>query len=139
MPGMSAGERLLRACHGLPAAELTYPFGPAPAVFKVGGKVFAIFSGPPGDVPPDQVTLKCDPEYATSLVRDHGRIGRGYHMNKRHWITVDLREDVGEGSRGDLSEQLLEDLVVDSYDLVVDSLPRRLRVAVDVARRDQGR
>ena len=126
-PPDALGPHLLAACHRLPAAELSSPFGPQPAVFTVGGKMFALFSGPGDGAAPDRVTLKCDPEYASSLVREHEAVSRGYHMNKRHWITVDL--DAG------LPEALTEDLVVDSYDLVVASLPRRLRVAVDVARR----
>jgi hypothetical protein len=37
-------ESALAACSGLPAAELTYPFGDATTVFKVAGKVFAVVS-----------------------------------------------------------------------------------------------
>ncbi len=40
-------------------------------------------------------------------------------MNKRHWITVE--------AGGDVDRQLLEDLVTDSYRLVVATLPRDRR------------
>jgi predicted DNA-binding protein (MmcQ/YjbR family) len=117
--GRTTGAGLLARCDQLIGAQLTFPFGPEPAVFKVGGKVFALFSGPEPEADPTQVSLKCDPEFAAALVRDHPAITPGYHLNKRHWITVDLA--------GDLPDDLVEDLLVDSYDLVVDGLPKSRR------------
>lgn len=43
----------------------------------------------------------------------------GYHMNKRHWIA--LHPD------GDLDPGLVDDLVTESYLLVVEGLPRTQR------------
>ena len=41
------------------------------------------------------VDLKCDPPYAEYL-REHERgVREGYHMNKRHWISVYLEEASG--------------------------------------------
>ena len=40
----------------------------------------------------------------------------GYHMNKKHWITLH--------PAGDLQTQLIDDLVTESYLLVVENLPR---------------
>ncbi|HEX2810210.1 MAG TPA: MmcQ/YjbR family DNA-binding protein [Kineosporiaceae bacterium] len=65
------------------------------------------------------MSLKCDPDFAAALVREHPAITPGYHLNKRHWITLDLG--------GDLPDELAEDLLVDSYDLVVDGLPKSRR------------
>lgn len=110
---------LLGTCAELPGSALTFPFGPDTPVFKVGGKMFALLSGVDPQVDPDRVSLKCEPEYAADLVRQHEEIIPGYHLNKRHWITVDLR--------GALPAELINDLVVDSYDLVVDRLPRSSR------------
>ena len=36
------------------------------------------------------MTLKCDPEHGEVLRGEHPAITPGYHMNKRHWITVTL-------------------------------------------------
>jgi len=115
----ATGRRLLDRCDELIGAELTFPFGPDPAVFKVGAKMFALFSGGQPELDPDRVSLKCDPDFAAALVREHPSITPGYHLNKRHWITVDLTVD--------LPGDLVEDLLVDSYDLVVDALPRSRR------------
>lgn len=102
-------------CLALPGAALTFPFGEETAVFKVGGKVFAITAAES----PTHVTLKAEPEEVTGLVDTYESVTRGYHMNKKHWITVQVD--------GALPDGLVEELVEDSYDLVVDNLPARDR------------
>nr|WP_296776508.1 MmcQ/YjbR family DNA-binding protein [Rhodococcus sp. (in: high G+C Gram-positive bacteria)] len=108
---MSA-KRLHRVCAALPDAELTHPFGPDIDVYKVAGKVFAVLGGNVGG---HRITLKCAPERAEILVGEHEGIAEGYHMNKRHWITVDPAS---------VAAGLVEDLVDDSYFLVRPT-PRR--------------
>ncbi|HET9656392.1 MAG TPA: MmcQ/YjbR family DNA-binding protein [Kineosporiaceae bacterium] len=117
--GDGLARRVIERCEQLPGAELTFPFGPQPAVYKIGGKMFAVCAGPSEQALPTQLSLKCDPEYASALRREHAAIRPGYHLNKRHWITVDLA--------GELPDGLVEDLVEDSYDLVYGSLPRARR------------
>ena len=65
------------------------------------------------------VVLKADPRDSEMLRENVRGISPGYHMNKRHWITVEAADDV--------DESLLRDLVTDSYRLVVATLPRRQR------------
>ncbi|MCW2602901.1 MAG: MmcQ-like protein [Pseudonocardiales bacterium] len=103
-------------------ATKTYPFGEQTAVFKVAGKVFAL-AREEGD--PEGITLKCEPDFAVALVRDHEAITPGYHMNKRHWITVVLD--------GTVPPDLIRDLIEGSYELVAPS-PRRLVRAAPRAR-----
>ncbi len=98
-------------CLAMPGAVEEYPFGPATTVFKVGGKIFAIASLA-GE--PLTVSLKCEPELSEMLRAGHDSIVPGYHLNKRHWITVTLGSDAPDA--------LVRDLVEDSYDLV---RPRR--------------
>lgn len=100
----------------LPAAHLEKPFGPEHEVMKVLGKMFLLATELRGT---PIVVLKADPRDAEMLRENVPAISPGYHMNKRHWITVES----GEG----VDEQLLVDLVTDSYRLVVAALPRRLR------------
>ena len=107
---MTAAE-LRTHCLGMPGTVEEYPFGPSASVFKVGGKIFAIASLA---AEPLHVSLKCEPELSEMLRAGHGSIAPGYHLDKRHWITVTLG--------GDAPDQLVRDLVVDSYDLV---RPRR--------------
>jgi predicted DNA-binding protein (MmcQ/YjbR family) len=114
MPGVTAKE--LRAwCLGFPGAVEQYPFGPETSVYKVGGKIFALASLASS---PLKVSLKCEPELSEMLRAGHESIVPGYHLNKRHWITVTLGLDAPDG--------LVRDLVEDSYDLV---RPRRKDIA----------
>ncbi len=102
-------------CAALPGAVLTFPFGEETAVYRVGGKIFAL-TGVDRDT---SINLKAEPADVTGLVDTYDAIERGYHMNKKHWVTVQLD--------GSLPEGLLEELIEDSYDLIVDKLPARDR------------
>lgn len=102
-------------CRAFPGAVLSYPFGEETAVYKVGGKIFALT----GVDTPSSINLKAEPLDVTGLVETYAAIERGYHMNKKHWITVQLD--------GELPAGLLEELIEDSYDLIVDKLPARDR------------
>jgi predicted DNA-binding protein (MmcQ/YjbR family) len=112
---MDAAE-LRRWCLAQAGAVEDFPFGPEHSVFKVGGKMFALSAL---DRAPLEVSVKCEPELAVQLRDGYDAIRPGYHLNKRHWNTITLD--------GSLSDQLVRDLVEDSYDLVVDALPRRTR------------
>ena len=67
----------------------------------------------------DSLNLKCDPEKAIELRETYQGVQPGYHMNKKHWNTVLLNEDV--------SDKLLLELINHSYELVYASLPKKVR------------
>jgi len=90
------------------------PFGPDTLVFKVSGKMFALASL---DAIPPRVNLKCDPERALDLRDRYEEVQPGYHMNKKHWNTVELG--------GGIPEAELRSMIDHSYDLVVARLPKR--------------
>jgi predicted DNA-binding protein (MmcQ/YjbR family) len=113
-------EDLRDLCLSFPGSEETFPFGAENSVFKVAGKVFAL-SRLQGE-PPLRVSLKCEPGLAEQLRRAHGAITPGYHLNKRHWNTVELD--------GSLPESMVRDMVEDSYDLIVSALPKVRRRAL---------
>ncbi len=94
------------------------PFGPDTLVMKVGGKLFALSSIDHFE----SINLKCDPERAVLLREEYVQIKPGYHMNKKHWNTVTL-----DG----LKESFLKELIDHSYELVRDSLPRKLRESLE--------
>lgn len=100
----------------LPAAELEHPFGPDWEVFKVRGKVFMLMTEVTGE---PIVIVKTHPEDGKTLRELHQDITPGYHMNKQHWITMN--------PGGDLEQVLVDDLVTESYLLVVEKLPRAKR------------
>jgi predicted DNA-binding protein (MmcQ/YjbR family) len=128
MRGMDARE-LRRWCLEQPGAIEEFPFGPEHSVFKVGGKIFALSAL---DRTPLEVSVKCEPELADQLRASYPEIRPGYHLNKRHWNTVTLD--------GSLSDQLVRELIEDSYDLVSHALPKRMRtqLATEAKRRSTG-
>ena len=109
---MTAAE-LRAACLALVGAGEEFPFAPGSSVFKVGGKIFAI-SALGED--PLKVSLKVEPELAAQLRSDYAAVVPGYHLNKRHWVTITTGEDAEDG--------LVLGLVEDSYALVA---PKRAR------------
>jgi predicted DNA-binding protein (MmcQ/YjbR family) len=112
---MNARE-LWRSCLAQNGATEDFPFGPHHSVFKVAGKMFAISAL---RRTPLQVSLKCEPELAMQLRTSYAAIQPGYHLNKRHWNTVTLDDSI--------PDQLVRDLIEDSYDLVVSGLPKHRR------------
>ena len=74
------------------------------------------------DEPPLRVSLKCEPQLAEQLRDAHAAVRPGYHLNKRHWNTVVID--------GSLPDQMIKDMIEDSYDLVVSRLPAARRRAL---------
>lgn len=109
-------DTLRTYCLAKPGSSEDLPFGPDTLVFKVEGKLFALTNL---EWIEPAVNLKCDPARAVELREQYAGIRPGYHMNKRHWNTVDLQGDVPGG--------LIRQLVDHSYDLVVAGLPKRVR------------
>jgi predicted DNA-binding protein (MmcQ/YjbR family) len=108
-----------------PGAEETFPFGPETSVFKVAGKMFALSQLAAVSV---RVSVKCEPRLAEALRATHPAVIPGYHLNKRHWNTV-----IVDGS---LPEQMIKNMIEDSYDLVVSSLSAARRRALGWQARD---
>ena len=108
---------LRKLCLSFPGAVETFPFGPEHSVFKVEKKLFAISAL---RASPLRVSLKCEPELAESLRASYpDEVTPGYHMNKRHWNTV-----IADGG---LPDEMVRDMVEDSYDLIVAAMPPAAR------------
>jgi len=105
---------LREACLAFAGSGEEFPFDDSNSVFKVAGKIFAISRLA---ATPLRVSLKCDPELAVQLRVTHAAITPGYHLNKRHWNTVVLD--------GSVPDDLVRQLIEDSYDLVVAGLSKR--------------
>src|SRR5690349_11734984 len=116
MNGSTLHQSAAGCAQQLPAAGLEHPFGPDWEVYKVRGKVFLLLTEVPGR---PVVILKADPAEARALREQYPQITPGYHMNKQHWITVES----GEG----IDQELVRELVTDSYRLVVAHLPQAER------------
>jgi predicted DNA-binding protein (MmcQ/YjbR family) len=103
-------------CLTKPGATEGTPFGPDVVVFKVGRKMFALATL---DDVPTTVNLKCDPDLALDLRDRYEQVRPGYHMNKKHWNTVDIE--------GGIPAVELQRMIDHSYELVVKNLPKGVR------------
>ena len=97
----------------LPEVTEEEPFGEGVPVFKVAGKVFAIWS--PNDEP-GRVTLKCDPNLALELRAQYAAVTPGYHTNKRLWNTIVLD--------GTVPDDEVAELIRHAWQQAVGSLPK---------------
>jgi len=100
-------------CLSKPQTSEGTPFGPDVLVFKVVGKIFALASL---DEVPARANLKCDPDLALELRDRYEQVRPGYHMNKKHWNTVEIERGIPDGE--------LRQMIDHSYDLVAKSLPK---------------
>src|SRR5215468_11139944 len=103
-------------CLNKPGASEEIPFGPDVLVFKVARKMFALAAL---DELPTTVNLKCDPDLALDLRDRYEQVRPGYHMNKKHWNTVEIE--------GGIPLVELRRMIDHSYELVVKSLPKAIR------------
>jgi predicted DNA-binding protein (MmcQ/YjbR family) len=109
-------ESFREYCLKKPGATEGTPFGDDVLVFKVGGKMFALAAL---DELPATANLKCDPDLALELRDRFEQVRPGYHMNKKHWNTVEI--DSG------LPDTELRKMIDHSYELVVESLAKAVR------------
>lgn len=109
-------EEFREYCLSKPGTSEHTPFGPDTLVFKVMDKMFALT-----DIESFAfINLKCDPERSFELRETFdGSIRPGYHMNKKLWNSVD--------TDGSVPEPLMYELIDHSYQLIVNSLPKKLQ------------
>lgn len=108
-------ESLREYCLQQPGAEETMPFGDDTLVFKVGGKMFLLVSLKEAN----RFNVKCDPDLAIQLRERYPEVQPGYHMSKANWNTVYFD--------GSLTEKQLLEMIDNSYDLIVKSLPKKVQ------------
>ena len=112
-------EQFREYCLSKPLAAEGTPFGPDTLVFKVGGKIFAITSL---DEIPARANLKCDPDLALELRDRYEQVRPGYHMNKKHWNTVEIEAGIPDAE--------IRKMIDHSYELVAKGLPKSISRAV---------
>lgn len=102
-------------CLSLKGVTEHLPFDEKTLVFKVMGKMFALLNIDAYDF----VNLKCVPEDCEQLRNEHQGITPGYHMNKKHWVSVK--------TDGSIKDDLFKELTEKSYNLIVKSLSKKLQ------------
>jgi len=106
-------EELREYCLSLKGVSEEFPFGESVLVFKVVGKMFCLT-----DLETNfSIAVKNDPERNLELREEYPAIKPGYHMNKKHWNTIDID--------GTISDDMVKNLIDESYDLVVMKLTKK--------------
>ena len=113
-------EHFREECLKKKCVEETFPFGDDTLVYKVLGKMFALSSFSE----PDRCNLKCDPERSIDLRATYEAVKPGFHMNKQHWNTVHYNQD--------LNDKEIIILIEHSYQIVVNSLPKKLQAELKI-------
>ena len=108
-------DSILNFCAGLKGSVQDFPFDEKTLAMKVQGKIYALMDVEKATY----INLKCDPERALDLRERYPAIIPGFHMNKKHWNSVGITQDI--------DDSLIQELIVHSYELVVQSLPKKLQ------------
>ena len=96
-----------------------FPFDNDTLVMKVGNKMFAL-ANLKGDL---SINLKYEPEKAIELREKYPAVEPGYHMNKKHWNTVNVD--------GSIPDKIIKNWIDDSYQLIYDKLPKKIKETIN--------
>ena len=107
-------EELYDYCTNIPWVEQTFPFDEVTLVLKVLGKMVALI---PLDAEVKSISLKCDPEKAIALREQYSCVKAAYHMNKKHWNSIELS--------GDMPDEELKKWIHHSIEEVVKKMPKK--------------
>jgi len=111
-------------CLSLPLTGEKTPFDQVTLVFTVVDKMFALANMDKFE----SINLKCDPEKAIQFREEYPAIIPGWHMNKKHWNTLILD--------GSLNDDFIYELTKHSYDCVVNSLPKKVKMKSKILQTD---
>lgn len=113
-------EQLRDYCLNKKGVTDHFPFDENVLVFKVFGKMFLLTGMDSWEKGEAAINLKCDPDYAQELRAKYNSVQPGYHMSKKHWNTIHLNQK-------ELPSKFIIELINNSYDLVVNGLPKKIR------------
>lgn len=100
--------------------SVPFPKLPAVLVYKVMGKMFSAtdidtFSG---------FSIKCDPETIEELKAQYPALQDPPYFSKKHWALANMD--------GSIPDKVLYEWLDTSYELVVDKLPKKVRMELKV-------
>jgi predicted DNA-binding protein (MmcQ/YjbR family) len=104
-------EEIREYCLNKKGVTEEFPFNEETLVYKVMGKIFFFFFL---EKIPLQINLKCNPEKAIELREEYESVQPGWHMNKKHWNTVNID--------GSIPPNKIFEWIDQSYELVISGL-----------------
>ncbi len=112
-------EEFREFCLSLKGTTDSLPFGDNTLVIKVMDKMFAL-----ADINDFvSINVKCDPEKAVELREKYSSVTAGYHMNKKHWNTIEMNSE--------LTDAEIKHWIQHSYDLIVSKLSKSEKKLLD--------
>ena len=117
-------ELLREYCMAKPAVTEGFPFDQDTLVFKVLGKMFVLTSLRKWEEGLGAINVKCDPDRAEELRGEYESIIPGFHMDKKHWNTIELYQN-------ELPTQFIQELIDDSYHLVIKGMTKKQRAELE--------
>lgn len=114
-------EEVREFCLKLPHATERCPFGPDTLAMEIGGRMFCLMTL---DGEWNFYNIKVNPDYGIELCERYSGIRPGYHMNKRHWVSVDFQ--------GDVPDSMQEQLLRHSYYQTAMKLPRKTQAQLGI-------
>jgi predicted DNA-binding protein (MmcQ/YjbR family) len=108
-------ENFRQYCIDLKGTTESFPFDQTTLVFKVMDKMYALL-----DLEDKKANLKVLPDNIFDLIDRNAFVSPGYHMNKKHWITVDIEQAP--------NVEFINQLIYNSYKLVVSRLPKKKQI-----------
>ncbi|HEY9059370.1 MULTISPECIES: MmcQ/YjbR family DNA-binding protein [Pseudobacteroides] len=88
--------------------------------YMIKGKMFVLLGGDKEGKP--IATVKLEPGHGEFLRQQYKDIVPGYYMNKEHWNSIYLE--------GEVSDEIVKDMLDKSYSLVLSSLSKKLQKEV---------
>ena len=113
-------EQLRDYCLSKNKATEGFPFDEHTLVFKVLGKMFALFPLDKWEKGEASIMLKCDPERTVQLREQYESVYAGPYVSNKHWNTVSV-------FTGELKYEFILELIDHSYDMVIKGMPKKLR------------
>lgn len=109
-------EEVREFCLILPGVTEDSPYGPDMIVFRIEGKIFLHL---PLEYADPRICIKLPPEKGVDLRERYSAIRGAFHLNKTHWNEILIEHT--------FSREQLESWIVESYQIVFNKLPKRLR------------
>jgi predicted DNA-binding protein (MmcQ/YjbR family) len=111
-------EAVREYCLSFPHATESIQWG-NDLVIKVGGKMFAVIVLEPAAV---WISFKCNPENFAELTERPGIIPAPYAA-RYHWVALETKDALANAE--------LKHYLRQSYDMVLEKLPKRVRSALE--------
>lgn len=109
-------ESLRDYCLAKQGATEKFPFDEETLAFMVMNKMFLLTNL---EAEPISFNVKCEPELAIALREKYDAVTPAYHMNKKHWNSVEIN--------GSIPVQELLTMIDHSYALVVAGLSKTVQ------------